>query len=246
MTTIHIKGPMISNDEKWIYDLFEIDSTCPNDVLSALDGEEDITVIVNSGGGLLDCGNEIYTALMNYQGHVTVDIIKAYSAASVAAMAGDTVRISPVGEIMIHNVASEAWGDYHAMDKGSERLQKANKSAAAAYRLKTGLSQEELLSLMDKETWLTAEEAKEKGFVDEILFQDASPRLVANCAELLPARIITTMQELGNTNQLSKTPAPISGDKLMELAKLTAEEVYKKIAENKVNHREPALSRFLF
>ncbi|WP_024348196.1 head maturation protease, ClpP-related [Lacrimispora indolis] len=200
MKTIMIKGPIISNGEKWIYDWFEEDSTCPNDVIKALpDDNSEVTVIINSGGGYVDCGNEIYTALKSYAGKVIVDIIEAASAASVIAMAGDTIRITPVGQLMIHNVSCISSGDYHTMDKTSEILQKANQSISSAYQLKTGLSQEELLAMMDKETRMTAEEAKEKGFVDEILFQkEEGMILVANCKELLPQNIISTMQKWKN------------------------------------------------
>lgn len=200
MKKIMIKGPIISNGEKWIYDWFEEDSTCPNDVIKALpDDNSEVTVIISSGGGYVNCGNEIYTALKTYAGKVIVEIIEAASAASVIAMAGDIVRITPVGNIMIHNASCISSGDYHTMDKTSEILQKTNQSISNAYQLKTGLSQEELLAMMDKETWMTAEEAKKNGFVDEILFREEEGMiLVANCKELLPRNIISTMQKWKN------------------------------------------------
>lgn len=145
----------------------------------------------------MDCGNEIYTGLKTYPGKVTVDIIEACSAAATIAMAGNPTRITPVGQIMIHNVSMGAQGDYRVMAKSSEVLQKANKSISAAYQLKTGLSQEDLLNLMDDETWLTAEEAKTYGFVDEILFQDeAVTKLTANFKDMLPANIVAKMQNM--------------------------------------------------
>ena len=172
-TQLKVNGDIISNGDKWVYDFYEIDSTCPNDILDQLpkDGS-DVEITINSGGGLVTSGNEIYTALKSYDGHVTVNIINAGSAASIIAMSGDKVRISPVGQIMIHNVSMGAIGDYHDMDKASEILQKANEALANAYRLKTGMSKAVLLEKMDKETWLNAEEAKEYGFADEIMFDD--------------------------------------------------------------------------
>lgn len=99
MKKINVKGPIISNDDKWIYDMLEMDSTAPKDVIDALpDDDSDIEVDINSGGGLVTAGSEIYTALMNYSGKVTVNIMgMAASAASVIAMAGNPTRISPVG-----------------------------------------------------------------------------------------------------------------------------------------------------
>lgn len=201
MTTIKINGPIISNSDKWIYEFFEMDSTCPNDVLNILpDDSSDIEVSINSYGGLVDSGNEIYTALMSYPGNVTVNVIMAGSAASIIAMAGKPTKISPVGQIMIHNVAMETGGDYHTMDKASEILQKANQSLSKAYQLKTGLSQEELLAKMDVETWLTADEAKELGFVDEIMFEQTErPQMVASgYSNMLPPNLINKVKEMKN------------------------------------------------
>ncbi|WP_342080834.1 Clp protease ClpP, partial [Enterococcus faecalis] len=144
---IKVNGPIISNDDKWFYELFDMESTSPNDVLDLLPANnEDVEVTINSNGGLVDMGNEIYTALRSYEGHVKVNIVMAGSAASIIAMAGNKVAISPVGQIMIHNVAMGAGGDYHTMDKASEILQKANKSLANAYVSKTGKAKEEILA----------------------------------------------------------------------------------------------------
>ena len=104
---IKVNGPIISSDDKWFYDWFEMEATSPKDVLDLLPANhnEDVEVTINSNGGLVDMGNEIYTALRSYEGHVKVNIVMAGSAASIIAMAGNTVAISPVGQIMIHNVA---------------------------------------------------------------------------------------------------------------------------------------------
>ena len=85
-------------------------------------------------------------------------------------MAGKS-KITPTGLFMIHNVSSGATGDYRDMQHQSEVLKTANKSVANAYREKTGMSEAKLLDMMDKETWLSAEDAVKKGFVDEIMFQ---------------------------------------------------------------------------
>ena len=118
---LKINGPIISNDDKWFYDYFEMESTCPKDVIDNLPTTgEDVEVTINSYGGLVDMGNEIYTALRAYSGNVTANIVMAGSAASIIAMSADKVCMSPVGQIMIHNVSMGAQGDYHDMDKASE------------------------------------------------------------------------------------------------------------------------------
>ncbi|WP_091761506.1 head maturation protease, ClpP-related [Marinilactibacillus psychrotolerans] len=198
---IKINGPIISNDDKWIYDLFEIEATSPNDVVDKLVDGEEVEISINSYGGLVDAGNEIYTALMGHNGPVNIDVVMAGSAASIIAMAGKPTRISPVGQIMIHNVSMMSAGDYHDMDKASEILQKANNSLSNAYVIKTGLSKEVVLAKMDEETWLTANEAKELGFVDEIMFENQErPLMVADAgAGLIPQNVIEKVKEMQNT-----------------------------------------------
>lgn len=203
-----MKGVIIPNEDKWIYEWFEIENTTPNDVLNALPTDNSpVEVVINSGGGDVFSGSEIYTALKDYPGTVTVKIVGiAASAASVIAMAGDKVLISPTAQIMIHNVSSVAQGDYRVMKHEAEVLKNYNKSIANAYMLKTGLSQEELLNLMDKETWLNAQQAKEKGFVDEIMFDEGN-RLVASVqVGVLPQNVINKMRNMKNElMQKSKT-----------------------------------------
>lgn len=107
MAKINIKGAIVSNDHKDIYDFFGMDATSPNDVLTALDKAKsgDVEIHISSGGGDIWAGSEIYTALKEYEGNVTVKILGlAASAASVIAMAGDKVMMSPTAELMIHNV----------------------------------------------------------------------------------------------------------------------------------------------
>lgn len=203
MKRIYVSGPIISNDEKWIYDWLEKDATCPRDVAAQLpQSSEPIEIFINSGGGYVDCGNEIYTELKSYTGEVTTVVISAASAASVIALGGNVVKMTPPGELMIHNASMVAVGDYHSMEKGAEILKMTNKAIASVYRRKTGLTEEELLALMDKETWMTAEDALKYGFIDEILFQDeeAEIKLVASNESMISQKIISKMQELKQSN----------------------------------------------
>lgn len=208
---IKINGPIISSDEKWFYDWFEMEATCPKDVLDALPtNEEDVEVTINSYGGLVDMGNEIYTALRSYNGHVTANVVMAGSAASIIAMSAEKVVISPVGQIMIHNTSMGADGDYHDMDKASEILRKANQSLANAYVAKTGKPKDEILTLMENETWLTAEEAVENGFADEIMFETTErPLLVADGGSgMINQKIINEMRRLKNRAPIAQINLP--------------------------------------
>lgn len=193
---IEVKGAIISNDEKWIYDLFEMDSTAPKDILLPTNGEK-VEVVINSGGGNVYAGSEIYTALRNYNGPVTVDVVGiAASAASVIAMAGDHVRISPTAQIMIHNVSSAVRGDHNTFEKEANVLKNYNTSIANAYTAKTGKNMDELLALMDEETWFTADQAVEQGFADEVMFtNEKAPQLVASLSPVIPQNAIDKLMD---------------------------------------------------
>lgn len=169
---IEVKGTIVSNDDAWIYDYFEIENTCPKKVKKALaDAKgEAVKVMVNSGGGDVFAGNEIYYLLSGYPGGCTVDITGfAASAATIICCAGKKVRATPGAQYMIHNVSCSAYGDYNEMDHTSDVLRNANKAISNIYRVKTGMSEADLLNLMNKETWMDAEMAKEMGFIDEII-----------------------------------------------------------------------------
>src|SRR5690554_1679716 len=209
MRKIKIKGYIIPNDYKWIYDWFEVDSTCPADVEKALNeaNGEDVEVDINSPGGDMYSGSEIYTLLMAYSGKVTTNGTGVVaSAASLPLVAGRPARISPTAQLMIHNVSSDLVGDYRLHEHEAEILKGHNASIANAYRLKTGLAEEKLLELMDAGgsantgTYLNAQQAKELGFIDEIMF-DEENRLVAcsmnmNYNPLLDPQVINKLRNV--------------------------------------------------
>ena len=170
MPNIEIKGTIVSNDDGWIYDYFGIENTTPKKIRDALaETDKPVTVEINSGGGDLFAGNEIYY-MLHERDSVTVDIVgMAASAATIIACGGKTVRAVPGLQYMIHNVSCGAYGDYNEMDKTSEILQNANVSVSNIYQLKTGMSEKELLKLMNEESWFDAKRAKELGFIDEII-----------------------------------------------------------------------------
>lgn len=176
MTKINVKGTIISDRMQRIYDWIGIEATSPSKVLNALPiDNKPIEVVINSGGGDVFAGSEIYTTLKEYQGEVTVKIVGlAASAASVIAMAGDKVLISPTAQMMIHNVSTYTEGDYRDFEHTAEVLRSANQSIANAYKSKTNKTDDELKALMDNETWFNAQSAVEQGFADEVMFEQKS------------------------------------------------------------------------
>jgi len=135
--------------------------------------EGDVTIWVNSPGGNVFAAAEIYTMIRDYPGNVTVKIDAiAASAASVVAMAGDRVMISPVGMIMVHDPMTIAMGNAKAMEKAISTLNEVKESIINAYVAKTGLSRNKVAKLMSDETWMNARKAVELGFADEIMFDD--------------------------------------------------------------------------
>jgi len=135
-----------------------------------VNGSGDITVWINSPGGDCVAAAQIYNMLREYEGNVTVKIDGiAASAASVIAMAGDKVLMSPVSMMMIHNPMTIAFGDSGEMQKAIDMLKSVKDSIINAYEIKTGLSRAKLAHLMDAETWMDAGKAVELGFADEII-----------------------------------------------------------------------------
>ena len=140
-----------------------------------LAGTGPIIVWINSPGGDCIAASQIYNMLMEYPSDVTVKIDGiAASAASVIAMAGTRVLMSPTSLMMIHNPLTIAMGDSEEMRKAIQLLDEVKESIINAYEIKTGLSRTRLSHLMDGETWMNANKAKELGFCDEIMFQSGS------------------------------------------------------------------------
>lgn len=167
---------MITDDE-WLADIFDSKTAKQfREELNTGTGEGDITVWINSEGGSCFAAAQMYNALKDYRGKVRVCIdAVALSAASVVAMAGDTVEISPVGIIMIHNPWTYAEGDSDEMKTTAEMLDEVKESIINAYELKTKLSRKELAKMMDDETWIHAKKAVELGFVDKIIGVENQP-----------------------------------------------------------------------
>ena len=175
MQTIDVRGYIVPDEDVFFYRFFGYSVTAPKDIYAALKkaGKEPVTVRINSYGGDVWSGSEIYTTLREHEpGVTTVATGLAASAASIILMAGNTVRASPTAEIMIHNPSSRASGDHRAMEQAARSLRNTREAIANAYELKTGLARTKLRNMLDAETWMTAQSAQEMGFVDEILFDE--------------------------------------------------------------------------
>ncbi|RIW36023.1 Clp protease ClpP [Bacillus salacetis] len=167
--TLHLDG--VIAEESWFGD-----EVTPKQFKSELNNDGgNITVWINSPGGDVFAASQIYNMLMDYKGDVTVKIDGiAASAASVIAMAGGEVHMSPVSMMMIHNPMTIAFGDTAEMKKAIQMLSEVKESIINAYELKTGLSRTKLSHMMDDESWFNSKKAVELGFADAIMFQEES------------------------------------------------------------------------
>lgn len=207
---INIKGVIIPNSYKFFFDWFGMDSTCPNDVEKGLNeakGDE-VEVYINSPGGIIDVGSEIYTMLRAYKGDVKIYIVgEACSAASVIAMAR-YCEMSPTALMMVHCVSTGIYGNHTVLEHTAEVLRIADEALCTAYVAKSGMTKEEALAMMEYETWMNAEKAKEKGLIDAIMFEDEQKtfRLAASTFAL------PSPEQMEKVRDLMKEQAPPAGD----------------------------------
>ena len=187
-------------------------------------GEGNITVWINSPGGDVFAAAQIYNMLMDYKGNVTVRIDGlAASAASVIAMAGTTVEMSPVGMVMVHNPSTAVIGNTKEMQAAIQMLDEVKESILNAYELKTGQPRQQLSDLMDAESWMNAKKAVELGFADKILFanEDEEKQSEGVEAMLFSQRAVTNSlidkikaQSLKFVKAAGKTETRVSADAL--------------------------------
>ena len=189
MQQIKIKGAIISNDSIPMYQEAQKEYTALKDIQISFP-DKPLEVIINSGGGDVFTGSEIYSMLKSHKGHVTVKIVGVCaSAASMVAMAGATVEMSPTGLLMIHNAMGWTFGNTQEHEKQIKSLEEANDSIAKAYQNKTGLPLSKIRDLMKAETWFSCNKAIEYGFVDKEMFVNSiSQSMVASIVQHLPER----------------------------------------------------------
>ena len=180
-----IRGVMIPNDYKWYYNLFKEDSTCPRDIESVLEkvaiGDE-VEIDINSPGGVIDVGSEIYTMIREAAKTTPIKMKitgQACSAASIAAIAA-YCEMSPTALMMVHCVSSAVRGNHADMEHMSEVLRTADEALCRAYMHKAGMTEDEALDMMEHETWLTAEQAKEKKLIDAVMFEEKETQTLVN------------------------------------------------------------------
>lgn len=184
--TLYLCGAIA--DESW----FDDDVTPKAFRSDLFAGQGDIVVWINSPGGDCVAAAQIYNMLMDYKGNVTVKIDGiAASAASVIAMAGTKVLMSPTALMMIHNPLTVAIGDSEEMQKAIDMLSEVKESIINAYEIKTGLSRAKLSHLMDAETWMNANKAVELGFADDFLFKADEGSSIADNSFTFSRRAVT-------------------------------------------------------
>ena len=217
MKTLNINGDIVSDDLVWIYDWYEMPCFSPKmarDAVSSLEAGETLRVVINSPGGDVYAGQETFSILYNIRhiNNVEIEVQSlAASAASVIAMAGKTVKMSPVAALMVHNCSTYASGDYRSMTHTAEVLRKINECLVQAYVQKTGMTQADLLDMMDNETWLSANDCIKYGFADEIIRDDSEPQLILN-AVIGKLSITDEMIETAKTAKEQKEKKEILND----------------------------------
>lgn len=189
-----------------------------------LSGSGDVTVWINSPGGDCVAAAQIYNMLVDYKGNVTVKIDGiAASAASVIAMAGTKVLMSPVSMLMIHNPMTIAYGSSEEMQRAISMLEEVKNSIMNAYEIKTGISRTKLSHLMDAETWMDANKAVELGFADEVITRsiDIENMEVPQVSMLYSKTAVTNslmdkLAEKCRTKQKVNNEQKIKADSLMD------------------------------
>lgn len=191
MGKIDIKGDVVDDMTAEWYSYWGIDSVSPKAVQLAIENDEDdkITLDIASNGGDVFAASEIYTLLRASGKQITANVQGlAASAASVIAMAGDTVRISPTAQIMIHKASNGNIGNADSMRKNADTLDSIDSSIVNAYVLKTGMKDTDVLKLMQDETWMNAQTAVDKGFADEIMFVNEDDPVFTNSLHTMPSK----------------------------------------------------------
>ncbi len=194
-------------------------------------GSGDITVWINSPGGDCIAAAQIYNMLMDYPHNITVKIDGiAASAASVIAMAGTKVLVSPVSMMMIHNPATIAFGDAAEMQKAIAMLDEVKESIINAYEIKTSLPRVKLAHLMDAETWMDANSAVELGFADGILFrEDNADNSAAPSVSMLFSRAAVTNSLMDKLAAHCKIPAKPAEPEIPENTERRVDALYERL-----------------
>lgn len=237
----------ISSTQSWWED--RVTPQLFNQELAAIGDVPEIVVRINSGGGDVFAANAIFTRLKDHTAKITVKIDGwAASAATIIAMAGDTIKIARNGVFMIHDPAMTVWDTFRAEDflKMAEELKVIKQSIVNTYAMKTGRTAEDIEQLMSEETWWTGETAVENNFCDELLFEEATTvvendsRIVVNSITLdvsafktLPKQLLNSPHNPGGlinnsaTKPANPTPTKNKEENKMENQKITTVDALK-------------------
>lgn len=211
MRTYRLAGTVVDSEGALFMEALEQDYISAKNIerILAEAGGEEVTFNLNSGGGSVNAGSEIYTMLSSYSGRVVINITSlSASIASVFMLGADEVNISHQAQIMIHqpHFRNEETVDKLSLERSLNMLDSTEKSIAKVYMKKTGLSEDEILDMMFKETWLTSDQALELGFVDNI-YNDTEESVEG--VEDLVAMVSTTGKQLETLqllNEMKGTP----------------------------------------
>jgi len=208
----NVYGEIISDNDQAFFDWIGWQGTSPSKLIKFLQSTADPVIRVNSTGGDLTSGATMFTRIKEH-GNVTaiVDGIAA-SAASVLLMGAKTIKMSPAALLMIHNAWAGTEGDYREMASTADMLKTANAAMIAAYKMRTGMSEAELQSMMDADTYMSAEKALELGFIDEIVFDESNkPARAASIAKVYAkasGQDLTKLRQLFSESQQQAGASP--------------------------------------
>lgn len=261
---IKLNGPVVSGGNSWIYDWLGMETISPKRVISELEkaGGDDVELYINSGGGAVFAGSEIYTALKEYKGKITSKVTGvAASAATFFVLASDEVYVSPLGQLMIHNAARPTEGDKTAHASSLGLLEGVDKAIAKVYQSRTKLPDNEILDLMQKTTWMSADKAVQLGFANGVLFDEevevsnnaySGDELPQDVIDKLKNELVNNMlknKDLLDPQLTSLIPEPMNSitlptnernDQSMDLEKLKAEhpDLYNSVLNEGVKQGE--------
>jgi ATP-dependent Clp protease protease subunit len=228
---LRIDGDIGESFWGWLFDLDEVSPKKFREELKQQKGK-DLTVWINSNGGDVYAASQIYTALKEHKGKITVKIDgTAISAASVIAMAADEILMAPTSVMMIHNPWSGLQGESKDMRHMADVLDEVKETIINAYQLKTGLPRNEISRLMDDETWMGARKAVELGFADGVLYdQEQSPEIVNGMVQgaRLVFNSLMSSRPVSNNNQANHPPEN-NQDEEVEQRKMKHSNMLKKL-----------------
>ncbi len=220
---IDIKGMVVDSEDGAMLNWFGVQNTNPQDIQKALkdaDGK-DISLNIASTGGDVFAAAEIYTMFKQYPGQVTGTIQgTAASAASIIAESCQHLVISPAASMMIHRASTDASGNTDVMGRTGNMLSKIDQTLVNVYQSKTGKSRDDILALMKAETWLTAQDAVDQGFADEILDVNATAPQVVNAVGTIPnkAKVQKFLNMLAKEKTDNKEESNISNQETRNIA----------------------------